>query len=82
MQRVIDQLNMTKSDLKHIITNLMYENKIKKEIIEECEDEFEVGLLKEDIDENNLSMNDLKETVIEMDQVVEMLVLANDITKK
>lgn len=82
MQRVIDQLNLLKSDFKDSISDLVVENKIKNDIIAECEDEFEVSLLKGDIVENIHSMKDFKITILEIDKVVEILILANDMAKK
>ncbi|MBI9015356.1 MAG: hypothetical protein JEZ08_24190 [Clostridiales bacterium] len=82
MQRVIDQLNLLKSDFKDSMSDLVVENKIKSDIIAECEDAFQVNLLKEDIVENIECIEDFKITIVEIDQVVEILVLANDMAKK
>lgn len=82
MQRVIDQLILSKDDLEGNIKELMLENKIKKEIIDECQDEYRVQLMKEDVEDNEFSMNDFKETIIEINQVVEMLSVANELSKK
>ncbi len=82
MQRVIDQLILSKDDLEGNIKELMWENKIKKEIIDECQDEYRVQLMKEDVEDNEFSMNDFKETIIEINQVVEMLSVANELSKK
>lgn len=82
MQRVIDQLNLLKIDFKDSISDLVVENKMKNDIIVECEDIFQVNLLKEDIVENIDCIEDFKVTIVEIDQVVELLVLANDMTKK
>jgi len=82
VQRVIDQLILSKDDLEGNIKELMLENKIKKEIIDECQDEYRVQLMKEDVEDNEFSMNDFKETIIEINQVVEMLSVANELSKK
>jgi len=82
VQRVIDQLILSKDDLEENIKALMWENKIKKEIIDECQDEYRVQLMKEDVEDNEFSMNDFKETIIEINQVVEMLSVANELSKK
>jgi len=82
VQRVIDQLILSKDDLEGNIKELMWENKIKKEIIDECQDEYRVQLMKEDVEDNEFSMNDFKETIIEINQVVEMLSVANELSKK
>lgn len=82
MQRVIDQLNLLKSDFKDNISDLAVENNIKTDIIAECKDSFQVNLLKNDIVENIECIEDFKITIVEIDQAVEILVLINDMTKK
>ena len=82
MQRVIDQLILTRDDLEGNIKELMLENKIKKEIIDECQDEYRVQLMREDVEDNEFSMDDFKETIFEINQVVEMLSVANELSKK
>ena len=82
MQRVIDQLNLLKSDFKDNISDLAVENNIKTDIIAECKDSFQVNLLKNDIVENIECIEDFKITIVEIDQAVKILVLINDMTKK
>lgn len=82
MQRVIEQLGLVEADTKALIVNLTVENGIKTKIVKECEDHLQVRLLKEDIEDNEDSIEDAKLTLKEIDQAYEVLSFRNDMTKK
>lgn len=82
MIRIIEQIGLLKSDVKALIVELTVENVTKKEIVKECEDHLQVRLLKEDIQENDESIEEAKLTLEEIDQVLEILVLTNDMANK
>lgn len=81
MERVIERLNLVKSDLKDQILDLTIKNKTLVEIVVECKDEFEIGLLKEDLADNSLIITDSKIDMNEIDQAIKMLSIGIDSSK-
>lgn len=77
MLRVIEQVELIESDVKALIVNLTVENVTKNEIVKECEDHLQVRLLKEDIQDNENSIEEAKLTLEEIEEALGLLVLSN-----
>lgn len=77
MDRVIEQLEFRKQDLKGLIVKLTLENDIKTKIIDECKDELKVQLLEEDVEENNFAIADALEVLDEMEVATNILSFSN-----
>jgi len=77
MLRVIEQVELIESDVKALIVDLTVENVTKNEIVKECEDHLQVRLLKEDIQDNENSIEEAKLTLEEIEEALGLLVLSN-----
>lgn len=78
MKRVIEILDLVKIDLSTQIIHMSIKSKTLKEIVDECEDTFEVGTLKEDLKDINEIINDSKLDLSEIDLAINLLSLSNN----
>ncbi|MCH4891209.1 hypothetical protein EZV73_26760 [Acidaminobacter sp. JC074] len=82
MTRVIEQLELSKIDLKDAIADKIIENSVLEQIVTECKDELEVKFIKECIDDNEDIIKESKEILVEVNEAIEILSICLDSKKR
>lgn len=77
MQRVIEILNLVKIDLRTQIFDLSIRSKTLKDIVDKCENSFDVRLLKENLKDNTEIIYDSKIDLAEVNKAIKILSSAN-----
>ena len=81
MERVIERLGLVKIELNDQIVNLLIHNKKIEKMIPECKDPLLKKIMISNYEDNLEIINDAKLDIEEIDQVVEVLTTACEISE-